>query len=369
MPASWQRELHTTIHEYIREEEENILRDRKLLAMMKSRGRITFNHGGDLMDWKVRYKRAPMRVFRESETLTFSRVNRWKTAQLDWRGYASTDSITKLEKLKNKGTEAIIKVFSQMAENLMQDIEENFGDELYVDGNSVANNGRIHGFESFLGVSGAGVNGFIGVPSDTYAGLSTELGALGGTWASDAEGTLWPDSKGDPEYDFWSPLIVDYTDAAWAATTKTWPNTCEEAIRYLIHKLKKNKSKKGEIDMVLLERELYRLFAEKHASKERLVIKRGDKKGGLYALGFEDTINIDGVDVTSEYGVPTDSSGFGIGYGVPVNHCELRSLQGQLFVAEMPDFDLASYSERFSIDFFGNLKMNPRYFGALKKVT
>jgi hypothetical protein len=42
-------------------------------------------------------------VFSESDTLTFSRINRWKTAQLGWRGYAATDSITKFEKLKNKG--------------------------------------------------------------------------------------------------------------------------------------------------------------------------------------------------------------------------------------------------------------------------
>jgi hypothetical protein len=79
--------------------------------------------------------------------------------------------------------------------------------------------------------------------------------------------------------------------------------------------------------MVLLERELYRLFEEYQEAKERLVIKRGDRKGGLYALGFEDTINIDGVDVTQEFGVPT-----AVGYGLAVEHLELCSLQGQLFV-------------------------------------
>lgn len=361
---SWQRELHTTIHKYIREEEENILRNRKLFAMLKDRGRITFNHSGDLMDWKVRYKRAPLRVFQESDTLTFSRINRWKTAQLGWRGYASTDSITKFEKLKNKGVEAIIQVFDQMARNLMDDIEENFGDELYVDGNLAANTGRIHGFESWFATSGAATNGYVGTPSDSYAGLNTDLGSYGGTWATTGGATRWPDGTGDPEYDFWSPLVVDYTDTAWRASTKTWANTCGEAIRYGITKQMKNKSRKGLWDLVLLDRELYRLFEEYQESKERLVIKRGDRKGSLYSLGFEDTVNIDGVDVTSEYGVPAAT-----GYGLAVNHLELCSLQAQLFVAEMPDFDIATQSDRFSIDFFGNMRANPRYQGKFVSIT
>ena len=53
MAVEWSRIVNTTIHEFIREVEPNILRNRKLLAMMKARGRITFNHAGDLMDWKV----------------------------------------------------------------------------------------------------------------------------------------------------------------------------------------------------------------------------------------------------------------------------------------------------------------------------
>ncbi len=356
MANEWQRILNTTIHEYIREEEENILRNRKVLAMLKDRGRFTYNHSGDLMDWKVRYKRAPMRVFQESDTLTFSRINRWKTAQLPWRGYAAVDAITKIEKLKNKGQEAIIKVFSQMTSNLMDDLDESFGDELYVDGNATGNTGRIHGFESYFGNGGAAANGYVGTPSDTYAGLDTTLGAYGGAWTQVSSNTSWPANTGDPEYDFWSPLIVDYTDTLWKASTKTWANTCGEAIRYGITKQMRNRSKKGLMDIAVFEGELYRLFEEYQEGKERITIQRGDKKGGLVSLGFTDVINLDGVDVTSEYGVPT-----AVGYGLACNHIEVRSLQGQLFVAEMPDFDIASYTDRFSVDFFGNMRCNPRY--------
>jgi hypothetical protein len=354
--AEWSRIVNTTIHKYIREVEVNILRNRKLLALMQSRGRISFNHSGDLMDWKVRYKRAPMQGYADSDTLTFARRDRWKTAQLEYRGYAATDSMTKLERLKNKNTEAIVKVYSEIASNLMEDMEDQFGDELYVDGNATGNGKRIHGIESFMGDSGAAAAGYVASPSDTYAGLLTNLGNYGGNWSLSGGNVEWPTGTGDAHYDFWSPLIVDYTDTAWAATTKTWPNTCREALRYGILKGRKNKSKKGMLDLIMLNDELFRQFEEKIEANERIVIQRGERQG-LYALGFTDTINYEGVDVTSEYGIPT-----GVGYGWSMDNVELCSLQGQMFVPEGPDMDIATQSYRFSIDFFGNARFNPRNF-------
>ena len=356
----WSRVVNTTIHQYIRTVEENVMRNRKLLAMMRERGRITFNHSGDIMDWKVKYKRAPMQGYADSDTLTFSRRDRWKTAQLDWRGYASTDSMTKLERLKNKTTEAIVKVYSEIASNLMDDLDDQFGDELYIDGNASGNNKRIHGIASFMGNSGVAGQGFIANPSSTYAGLSCALGNYGGGWSTGnivSNYVDWPSGTGDAHYDFWSPLIVSYTNASWTASTKTWPNTCKEALRFGIVKGKKNKSKKGMLDLILLNDELYRQFEGLLDSEERLIVKRGDKKGSLYALGFEDVVNFEGCDITYEYGVPTT-----YGYGWSMENLELCSLQGQMFVPEGPDFDIAAQSWRFSIDFFGNLKCNPRNF-------
>src|SRR5262245_17682091 len=145
MAEDWSRIVNTTIREYIRQEEPNLRRNRKLLAMLQARGRISMNHGGTDMDWKVKFKRAPVQGYADSDTLTFARRDRWKTAVLPWRGYAATDSMTKLERLKNKGTEAIIKVYEQIAPQLLEDIDDQFGDELYIDGNAAGNSLRIHG--------------------------------------------------------------------------------------------------------------------------------------------------------------------------------------------------------------------------------
>jgi hypothetical protein len=360
MAVEWSRIVNTTIHEFIREVEPNILRNRKLLALLKSRGRITMNHAGDIMDWKVKYKRSPMIGYSDTDTLTFSRRDRWKTAQLDWRGYAATDSMTKLEKLKNKSTEAIVKIYSEIATSLMDDLDDQFGDEMYINGYGAGNGKRIHGIESFMADSGAVAAGFVAGPNATYAGLNTNLGSYGGTWSTVSGNVNWPSGTGDAHYDFWSPLIVSYTNTSWLAATKTWPNTCREALRYGLVKGRKNKSKKGNVDLVMLNDELYRYFEQQIETNERTVVQRNDKDG-LYTLGFKDVINFEGAEISYEYGVPTAT-----GYGWALEQMELCCLQPQLFVPEGPDFDIASQSWRFSIDFFGNLRFNPRYFVAFK---
>ncbi len=358
MPTpQWARLVNTTTQEYMTQEEVDVIRNRKLLAMMESKGRISFGHAGTFMDWKIRYRRAPIQGYADGDTLTFSRQNRWKTAQLDYRGYTAQDSITLLEELQNKGDAAIIKYAGELAGLLVEDITENFGDEFYIDGTTAANNKRIHGIESVMSYSGVQTNGFVASPNSTYAGVVCTLGNYGGSWSTVSSNVDWPSGSGDYHYDFFTPLIVSYTNASWAASTKTWPNTCREAIRFGIIKSRRNKSKSGMLDMILLENELYRNFEDKVEANERLTVNRGSgsPKGGLTALGFGDTFNYDGCDISYEYGIPS-----GVGYGFAMGGLELCCLQDKLFEVRGPDPDISGLSKRLVITFFGNLKIQPR---------
>lgn len=349
--AEWTRVVNTTIHDYLREVEVNVLRNRKLLAELQTRGRISMDHAGDLLDWKVRYKRVPIQGYADMDSLTFSRKNRWLTGQLDVRGYAATDMIVKRERLINKSTEAIVKVWTELAQNLMEDIEDQFGDEMYQDGNASGKTKGIHGMESwFADTNVESPNGFIYPPNDTYAGLVTALGNYGGNWSLNAGNVEWPNGTGDAHYDFWSPVIVKATSNSWAAATKTWPNTCSEALRYGLIKGRRNKSKRGALDLVLMESDWYRQLIEHIATNERLVINRNEPLGN-YQLGYKDEISFEGSRVTWEYGAPSQTA-----YGIPCEQLELCSWQKSLFVPEGPDFDISTQAWRFSIDFFGNLK-------------
>lgn len=106
-----------------------------------------------------------------------------------------------------------------------------------------------------------------------------------------------------------------------------------------------------------LETELYRQYVQTQTTRQNIYrTPGGDKGDSLIGLGFGDVTYFEGCEVTYEYGLPP-----GVGYGFNLDQMELMSLQGQLFVPEGPDYDSATKSWRFSIDFFGNLWSNPRY--------
>lgn len=354
----WSGLAATTLKNFLKEVEVDVMRDRKLLALLKSKGNVNYGMSGTDLEWRVQYKRRSMQGMADGDTLTFARHNLWKVASLDWRGYASTDMMTKKERLMNKNKEAIINRMDEIGKGLADDINENFCDELYIDGNATGNDKRIHGIESFLGVAGATSNvaGSVAMqPTDTYAGLVTTLGNYGGTWTGN-----WPKGVGPAEYDFFSPLILDVTSTlatasgGWTSATATWASRNAEILRYAILYSQKNKSKKGMLDMIQVDREMFRLAQETQATKERIVVERSD---GLWKLGFKDMFTLDGVDITTEFGMPANT-----GYGFNANQVDLNSLQDQLFVADTKDWDIASRSWRFAIDFFGNCRFRPRYF-------
>jgi predicted metal-dependent peptidase len=89
MASDWVGIAETTTRDYLRDVENDITRNRKLLAMLQARGRITFNHSGTDMDWKIRFKRAIPKGYADMDTVTFPRRNRHKTAVLGYRGYNS----------------------------------------------------------------------------------------------------------------------------------------------------------------------------------------------------------------------------------------------------------------------------------------
>ena len=366
----WSRIVNTTIRDYIREESLNILRNRKFTALLKKRGRITYNHGGIAMDWKVRYRRAPMIGFLDGDTVTFARQDRHKTAAVDWRGYSLSDAISKGEFLQNRGQEAIIKLFDTRTKMLLEDAEDQFGSQMYFDGTLSANVKQYHGIETFMQANQNVGNGFM-APTAVYGGISCVPGNYGGSWSASGS-LLWPNGKGDAVYDFWSPLIVDSGDTFFNATgTNKWGssstaanNVCVEVVSVAIIKSKKSPSKEGELDVFMLNDEAYRQYISLLRSTQRIVVN--GQTSELIGLGFDDVVQQDGgKDVTWEYGLPTgtdNSQGVGpIGYGINFDQVELCSMQSEVWVAEGPSFDDATKTWRWSQDNNGNLKWNPKY--------
>ena len=346
----WARLINTTLAEHRRTLEENMLRNYQFGALLESNGRVTYGHGGNGFDWPVQFKLAPVSGNTGEQTRNFVRRNYDKLAYLDWRGYEATDSMTRFEFLANRGEEGIIKIMDRMKTNLERSLKQHFGTQYFVDGNATGNETCWHGFESMMGLntsldtiptSGAGAQAAnqgdpVANPSDTYAGISTVLGTYGGETSTTVG---WPAGSADPEYDFWSPLVVIYDSTFFGATDDTFDKG-HKAIRFgLTHAQRNAGGLDGQITNVMLDRSLYYEFKNIQDAKEEIVVDNASQ-GTLRSLGFRNTFIFDGVEVGYESGVPAR-----VGYGFNINQIELASMDDTLLVTEAEwDYRTQSYN-------------------------
>lgn len=355
----WLNIVNASIPKYIREQEVNILRERILLAMMESKGRISFNNTGTKYNWRVKYKRNVLTPYADGDVLSFARVNRHRQAELpNDRGYVAPEMMGHVDTRQNAGMEAIINLWDEKTNDILEDLRENFCDQLYIDGNATGNSRKIHGVESFFGAAATALSpGFV-QPDDSYADNSTAPGTYGGSWSN---GT-YPVGSGDAQYDFWSPILVDYTSpvtGAYTSSTRTWPNTCTEAMRRMLTYTRRQKSKTGMLDLMLLETELYRQYKDSLETFKQIPVLQGDALA-MRNLGFTDVISFDGITISTEFGMPN-----GVGYGFNTMKMELKSLNESLFRTIGPVYNEETDSYRWSASFLGNLVCNPRFFGKL----
>jgi hypothetical protein len=365
-PVAFSRTAATTLAKHIRDVEEVMLRNYQLGALLESAGRVNFNNAGEGFDWPVQYRLHKVEGNTGETQRNFARRNLWKTANLHYRGYQVTDSMYYREFRSNRGEEGVIKVFENFVERLETSITEGLGGEYYVDGAASGNENSWHGLESMFTTDGSlgAADGLrndtvdaadiVAWPSTTYAGLNTALGTYGG---ENESGSYWPDGIADPEFDFWTPLVVNYTTthADLPASTNTFAGQGDQAMRYAIINAQRNTSKNGQITNVMLARDLYMDLLNLIDVNERIQIS---SEHNLRALGFKNVLNFDGVEVSWEAAVPT-----GVGYGLNYDNVELKSMDSSLLRSEGPEYDIHSQSFNAVVSTLSNLKFSsPRNF-------
>jgi hypothetical protein len=361
MPSStdFARSIATSIVNHLREEEIASLRKYMVFAGIESRGNVRMNMHGRGFDWEVSYRLHQPEGNNGETPRSFARQNLWKKAELEYRGYQATDMLFRKEMLENRGTSALVNVAGKMANRLLTSIEQYLSQEVYIDGNLAGNELRYHGLESFLANNGtlnkatgaqrsATAEDIFGSPNDVYAGLDTRLGHYGG---AQLQG-VWPAGKADSEYDFYSPLLVNYTSTSFGSST--WAANCVKAIREGLHFAKRNDTKEDAIDLIVLDRRLYIDFLNAQDAKERIIVAR---EGGLKSFGFN-TVELDGVEIGTEYAVPAET-----GYGLSLGNIELLNMESQMYNSEGPFYDEVTQAYRFCVSTLGNLKFkSPRSF-------
>lgn len=346
----------SALHKYIRKTVEPIYRKSVLMAELRKRGRISYNNGGDYMEWRPRIRRRDITAGNGNPVaISFPRTNTEMKVSLPWRQYQMGESITKYEKLTTQNkAETFFKIAEKVVKDMMDDFVESFRLKLFVDGG--ANTKDIHGLESMFSVNGVVTNGKVGNCNDTYAGKSTALGALGGDWTPDS-GDAWPTGTGKVEYHAWTPLVVDYQNSGWTGTTKDWKTTWKQAIRFGTTYL--GLLQKQEPDMLLLTAEMVREMKDSLDDSDHFIVEvKPTTDVGYKMLTFE------GLSIAYEYGVPD-----GCGYFLSFDAMELMSMQSQL-VEKADDTDITTSTDLIALDFYGNLRFEaPSYFGKLAAIS
>lgn len=319
------RSIATTIRKNLRDIDKNAMRKRILPALVQRDGGIEYNVSGAGVDWPMQdriHDEAPNDGTNRRE---FVPQNLWRQANLQFGGTEVKDSIKKGEMLANRGREAIIRVAGDMKENLENSIGEKFAPHYYDDGDSTSFG--LYGFNSFCavkqatsvdqsfnwGTAGAtpsnsernlSVNDPIVVPGDQYAGLYTNLGYYGGAQQSGG----WPEGIADTQFDAWVPLLINTNSTFFGSYSSGtgWQDNGDAAIRFGLLHAKRN-TVRDEINIILMDRTLLYQLRELMLtnSPERVLVT---SESGVRSYGFKQVFEIDGVECSTEYGIPTTNA-------------------------------------------------------------
>lgn len=339
----------TTIPQFMKGAIDATFRKYKWLAMLKALGRVTYNNSGTRIERVVKYRQNQLRQYEDGSGINFARQARHKRAIQRWASYIMPESISRTDQLMNRGMEALVDIFANKLDTLNKEFTDQFHSQLYADGNASGFENALDGLETFMSISGAATNGFVGTPNDTYAGISTALGASGGNWTTSSSVTTWPLNSGDPQYDFWSPIVALYDATGYDISTATWGARAEEVVRFCVTHTDRNSAADGKPNMVNFNPEMYRKLKNLVAGKERITVSRGEGVS-LVSLGFRDSIDIDGSECTSEFGIPSNT-----GYGMNLAKAELKSMNAELFDFRGPTFHEDHDADLFFMCFNGQM--------------
>jgi len=351
--SMWLKKLHTeTIQNYA------------LLSVIQKKGNVNYGGSGGELRWVFQYRDHDLDGHIDGAPKAFKRKKVIENANLDWRGYESTEVITLKEREQQSGEEAMIKIFGAREKMMREGLMRQLGKEWYVDGNAAGNAERFHGVESMMssGVQTA-ADDLATLPNDTYAGVSTAYGSL----KSNAV-------KGvDEEYGVWSPVIVN-TNVNPGGGNRAWADFADEFMRLGIIEASYGTTSTDNIDLILLTKTAYRQFLNIADDKERINIMRGADVE-LVSLGFKNFVNFDGVQVGWDFGISATDPAANVvhGYGFNCDKLYLKVLGGKdrktLWGSKLTwNDDYAS--DRIYLHLLGNLCFeSPRHFVAFKDLN
>lgn len=366
MSDEWIGVINTTKPAYMKGASDLTQRKRLLFAMLKRKGRFTYNNSGYEFRWQAEFSQPTMHQHGDGSMIDFTNHQAFQQAVLPWSGYQASDSITMKQKAMNSGANALVDLFKTKQGRLMKKLQNGLASEIYQAGGGSGRENAIYGIETFMTGANAAAGNRISTPNDSYAGLNTNLADQGGTWTSALStypnATLakdWPDGTGDSEYDYWAPKLVNWSSTGWGTGSTTFEDNCWRVISQTITWLTHTNGDEGGPELCVLAPNLFQAYKNHEEAIRRINIPH-KVANDLGFSGF--TLNQDGCAISSDYDCPVN-----VGYMLNTSKMEIASLMPELFWMRGPTEDPRSgYAALWACGFYGQTKFeSPKFFAKL----
>lgn len=333
------------------------------LYELKKRGRIVFNQRSHSCTWSAWKSEPDVSTYVDGTDLTFVTHDPTEMLTLPQKQLYATDYLSQHAYEQMQGEQQIIDHYKEKMPRLVEAVQKRICRSLFNNGNT--NTADYAGIETFMatGTTTSADKAF--KPDANYAGQQTDLGVTG-TWTSNlatkpnaSVATDWPDGDGSSDYDWNSPLIVNYGYDWTGSGSSDWKDNCEEAARYMVTRQQRRgaaESAKGRMPLLhLLATDLLADFQSFISARNRQIMPYKD--GMDY--GFSSTAFFhDGALYDHEFYVPA-----GVGYSIGIDKMQLSNVTGELFNTKGPEYSLLKNGHLFFVYTHGNLRFNPRSFG------
>lgn len=366
MSDEWIGVINTTKPNYMKGASDLTIRRRLFLAMLRKKGRITYNNSGYEARWQVEFSQPTMHQHGDGSMIDFTNHQAFQQAVLPWSGYQVSDSITMKQKAMNSGDEALINLFKTKQGRIMKKLQNGLASEIYKAGGSSGRENAIYGLETALTETTPGAADRVATPNATYAGLSTVLANQGGTWSANLttfpNSTLandWPDGAGDAEYDYFAPKLVNWSSTGWNTSATDWETNCWRVIGQMITWLTIQGGDTGMPEICVLASNLFQGYKNHEEAVRRINIPHKTAND----LGFEgNVLNQDGCAISADFDCPSNT-----GYMINTSTVEIASMMPELFWMRGPDEDPRSgYAALWASGFYGQAYLQPKFLAKTK---
>lgn len=341
-----------------------------IVGLLEKYGNLMFNADVSWANkWNIAYGLPEAAALTPTSEFNFPNTPRWDQATIDLRAWYIDQSIHYFDWVKNgagKNAEGTISLLSDRSEALVEGARHQFNLGFTVDGEASGYTNLPHGLESLFGAGTVAAGDKVVQPSDTYAGLSTALGAKPGStrWTTamvtkpnSTIATDWPYGNGPVSYDYNSPLMVNISSTAWAGGTTLLDNG-EEILRYMCDAQAHRTGMQTEYGGA----PLYCLFGsnalrdiKQHFADKQIILQEYQEARDF---GLANTVNFEGKMLTNDFHIGAD-----IGYCINPKAVEYFTHFSDLWDVEGPTWKFEMQRFLFLLRSMGNFRLRPRHLG------